>query len=51
MSLHWHVDNKRKDILILGEWPTQELDDKKLTAEEKYLINFTHYKYPIKSPL
>ena len=36
-----HVDNKGKDILILGERPTQGLDDTKLTAEAKYSINFT----------
>ena len=36
-----HVDNKKKDILILGEGPTQELDDTILTAEKKYSINFT----------
>ena len=29
-----HVDNKKKDILILGEGPTQELDDTTLTAEK-----------------
>ena len=35
-----HVDNKRKDIFILGEGPTQELDDTTLAAEEKHPINF-----------
>ena len=35
------VDNKRKDILILGEDPKQELDDTILTAEKIYSINFT----------
>ena len=34
-----HVDNKGKDILILGEGPAQGLDDIKLTAEAKYPIN------------
>ena len=41
MSSSVHVDNKRKDILILGEGPTQGLDDTTLTAEAKYPINFT----------
>ena len=41
MSSSVHVDNKKKDILILGEGPTQGLDDTKLTAEKKYSINFT----------
>ena len=27
-----HVDNEAKDILILGEGPTQGLDDTTLTA-------------------
>ena len=41
MSSSVHIDNKNKDILILGEGPTQELDDTTLTAEAKYPINFT----------
>ena len=41
MSSSAHVDNKGKDILILGEVPTQELDDTTLTAKAKYPINFT----------
>ena len=36
-----HIDNKGKDIFILGEGPTQGLDDTTLTAEAKYPINFT----------
>ena len=35
------IDNKGKDILILGEGPTQALDDTTLKAEAKYPINFT----------
>ena len=35
MSSSVHVDNKGKDILILGEKPTQGLDDTTLTAEAK----------------
>ena len=41
MSSSVHVDHKGKDILILVEGPTQELDDTTLTAEAKYSINFT----------
>ena len=40
MSLSEQVDNKNKDISILGEVPTQELDDTTLTAEAKCSINF-----------
>ena len=36
MSSFVHIDNKNKDILILGEEPKQGL-----TAEAKYSINFT----------
>ena len=39
MSSSVHVDNKKKDILILGECPTQGLDDTILTAEKKYSID------------
>ena len=36
-----HVDNKSKDILILGEVATHQLDDTILTAEALCSINFT----------
>ena len=35
-----HVDNKKKDILILGEDTTQGLNGTTLTAEKMYSINF-----------
>ena len=41
MSSSVHVDNTGNNILILGEGPTQGLDDTTLTAEGKYPINFT----------
>ena len=41
MSSSVHVDNNRKDLLILGEERTQKLIDTTLTAEAKYPINFT----------
>ena len=41
MSSSVHIDNKNKDILILGEGPTQGLDDTTLTAEAKHPIIFT----------
>ena len=41
MNSSMHVDNKNKDILVLGEGPTQELDDTTLTVEAKYPINST----------
>ena len=34
------IDNKKKDILVLGKGPTQGLEHT-LTAEKKYSINFT----------
>ena len=41
MSSYVHVDNKGKDVLILDEGSTQGLDHTTLTAEAKYIINFT----------
>ena len=32
MSLSAHIDNEKKDILILGKGPTQGLDDTALTT-------------------
>ena len=39
MSSSVHVDNKGKDILILGEGLTQGLDDTTLTAEANVPLN------------
>ena len=41
MNSSIHIDNKGKDILILGKGPTQELGEHSLTAEKIYSINFT----------
>ena len=41
MSSSVYIDNKGKYIVILGEGPTQGLDDATLTAEAIYPINFT----------
>ena len=41
MSSYVHVNNEKKDILILNEGFTQGLDDATLTPEKNYLINFT----------
>ena len=41
MSSSVHVDNKKKDILIIGKAPTQGLDGTTLTVEKKYSINFS----------
>ena len=53
MTSSVHIDNKNKDILILGEEPTQGLDDNPLTAEAKYSIHFftTKKKISIKSTI
>ena len=40
MSSSTHIDNKKKDILVLGKGPTQGLEHM-LTAEKIYFINFT----------
>ena len=41
MSSSVHIDNKGKDILILGEGPIYGLDDTTLTAEAEYPITLT----------
>ena len=41
MSSSVHIDNKGKDILILGERRRQGLHDTTLTSKAKYPINFT----------
>ena len=41
MSCSVYLDNKKRDILIFGEEPTQGLDGTTLTTEKKYSINFT----------
>ena len=40
MSTSIHIDNKNKDILVLGRGPAQGLEST-LTAEKIYSINFT----------
>ena len=40
MSSSSHIDNKKKEELVLGKGPTQELEHT-LTAEKMYSINFT----------
>ena len=40
MSSSVHIGNKKKDILVLGKGPTQEIEHT-LTAEKNYPINFT----------
>ena len=41
MSSSVYIPDKNKDIFILGEGPTQELDYTKLIAEAEYFINFS----------
>ena len=43
MSSSSHIDNNKKDILVLGKRPTQGLEHT-LTAEKMYSINFTKKK-------
>ena len=40
MSFSAYIDNKKKDILVLGLGPTEGLEHT-LTAEKMYSINFT----------
>ena len=36
-----HIDVRNKNILVLGEGPTQGSEDATITAEAKYSISFT----------
>ena len=36
-----HIDKKKKDILFLGNGPTDGLGDATSTAEAEYSINFS----------
>ena len=47
MSSCVHIDNKGKDILILGKGPTQGLDGTTFKAEAPCPINFTQSKKKI----
>ena len=40
MEYEYYIDNKKKDILVLGRGSTQGLEST-LTAEQMYSINFT----------
>ena len=40
MSSSIHIDNQKKDVLVLGRGPTQGLE-KTLTAEKMYSVNST----------
>ena len=39
MRSAWKIDNRKKDITILGKWPTQGLEHT-LSADKLYSINF-----------
>ena len=41
MSSSVHIDNENKDISILGEQPTEGLNDTTLKVEAKYPVIFT----------
>ena len=43
MSLSTKIDNRKKDIVILGKGPTQGLTHTLLIAEKMYSINFTEH--------
>ena len=40
MSSFVHVDNRKKDILVLGKGATQGFHDTALTAEKKIFYKF-----------
>ena len=44
MNSSIHVDNKGKDILILGKGPTQGFGEHSLTAKKMHSVNFTDHR-------
>ena len=40
MSSSTKIDNRKRDIFLFGEGPTQGSDERSLTAEEMYSISF-----------
>ena len=42
ISISVHIDGKNKNFLVLDEGPTRGLDNTTITAEAKYLINYTN---------
>ena len=36
-----YISNNKNNVLVLGEGPTQGLDETTILAEAKYPINFT----------
>ena len=44
MNSSVHVDNKGRDVLILGKGPTQGLGEHSLTAEKMYSVNFADHR-------
>ena len=43
-SLSVYLDNRKKDILILGEVPTDGLDDIAITTEAKFSVNINNHR-------
>ena len=43
MNSSMHIDNKKKDILILRKGPTQGFEDITLIAEAQYSINYSRW--------
>ena len=40
-NLSVHIDMQKKDLLVLGEDPSQGLDDTTITTETEYFLSFT----------
>ena len=41
MSISENIDNRKKDVLILGKGTAQGLEDTTLNLDKKYAINFS----------
>ena len=43
-----YIDNKNRNILVLGEEPTQGLDNTTITADAKYPFNFIKLEFALR---
>ena len=46
-SSSYHADNRKKNVLLFGQAPTDDINDSVGTAEKKFSINFSEAKKKI----
>ena len=46
-----YIDNKNRNILVLGQEPTQDLNNTTITTDAKYPFNFIKLEFALRSVL